>query len=377
MATTVLTGITWEHARGYESVAAAARAYRAVAPDVEVRWEQRSLQAFADQPLESLVERYDLLIIDHPHIPLAAERGLFLRLDGVGHDDELDVLASQSVGASHETYAHAGGQWGLATDAAAQVAAYRPDLLPEPPRDWAAVFALAEQGRVLWPYKPVDSFSSLVTVAAGNGEEPMRSPGVFLTADALAEAMETLRRLARLVPAENCAWNPIQAANALSSGDRFAYVPLLYGYTNYSRAGFRHRRLKYTDIPSSRRGVQGSILGGAGIAVSARTLHPEQAIAHAFWLDSAPVQEGVYYDAGGQPGNAVAWESDRTNGDCLEFFRGTRSTLEGAYVRPRFTHYIELQNVLSEFVTEALLGRLTDDQLRARLDEGVEEWLVD
>ncbi len=374
--TTILRGITWEHARGYGSVAAAAEAYRAVAPDVEVRWEQRSLQAFADQPLEQLVEEYDLLVIDHPHIPLAAEHGLFLRLDGTGHDDELAVLAGQSVGASHETYAHDGGQWGLATDAAAQVAAYRPDLLPEPPRDWAGVLALAAEGRVLWPYKPVDAFSSLVTVASGNGEEPMRAPGVFLSPDALGEAMETLRRLARLVPEGNSAWNPIQAADALSDGDRYAYVPLMFGYTNYSRAGFRAHRLRYIDIPASREGVRGSLLGGAGIAVSARTRHPEQAVDHAFWLDSAEVQEGVYYDAGGQPGNAVAWDSDRTNADSLDFFRGTRATLEGAYVRPRFVQYIELQNALSEHVTAALCGRLTDDALRERLDEGVQEWLV-
>lgn len=372
----VLKGITWEHARGYDSVAASARAYRAVVPDVEVQWEQRTLQAFADQPLESLVDEYDLLIIDHPHIPLAAERGLFARLDGVGHDDTLAVLAAQSVGRSHETYAHAGGQWGLATDAAAQVAAYRPDLIAEPPRDWPGVLALAEQGRVLWPYKPVDAFSSLVTVAAGNGEEPMRSAGVFLSAEALAEAMDTLRRLAAFVPQENSTWNPIQAADALSGGDRFAYVPLMFGYTNYSRTGFRANRVKYIDIPASRRGVHGSLLGGAGIAVSATARHREQAIAYAFWLDSAEVQEGVYYDAGGQPGNAEAWESDRTNADSLDFFRGTRATLEGAYVRPRFVDYIPLQNALSESVTQALLGRLTDEQLRMRLDEGVEEWLV-
>jgi multiple sugar transport system substrate-binding protein len=373
--TVVLRGITWEHARGYGSVAAAAEAYREVAPDVEVRWEFRSLQAFADQALEQLVEDYDLLVIDHPHIPLAAEHGLLAPLDGAGHDEELAVLAGQSVGLSHESYRHQGRQWGLATDAAAQVAAYRPDLLPEPPRDWPAVLELAAEGRVLWPYKPVDAFSSLVTVASGNGEEPMRRPGVFLSPDALGEAMEVLRKLARLVPEENRAWNPIQAADALSTGDRFAYVPLAFGYTNYSRAGFRQHRLRYTDIPSSRNGVNGSLLGGAGIAVSARTRHPEQAIAHAFWLDSAEVQEGVYYDGGGQPGNAVAWESDRTNADSLDFFRGTRATLEGAYVRPRFVHYIELQNTLSGLVTDALLGKLPDDELRVRLDEGVAEWL--
>lgn len=370
-----LRGITWEHARGYGSVAASARAYREVAPGVEVRWEQRSLQSFADQALEDLVEQYDLLVIDHPHIPHAAEHGLLARLDGVGHDDELALLQAQSVGASHATYAHAGGQWGLATDAAAQVAAYRPDLLPEPPRDWAGVIALAEKGRVLWPYKPVDAFSSLVTVAAGNGEEAMRAPGRFLTADALAEAMDLLRRLARLVPDDNRAWNPIQTADALSTSDRYAYCPLLFGYTNYSRAGFRSHRLRYVDIPTSRRGVSGSLLGGAGIAVSARTRALPEAIDYAFWLDSAAVQEGVYYDGGGQPGNAVAWESDRTNADSLDFFRGTRETLEGAYVRPRFARYIDLQNALSEHVTDALVGRLTDDELRARLDEGVEQWL--
>lgn len=374
--TKILRGITWEHARGHGSVVAAAEAYRRVAPDVEVRWEYRSLQAFADLALEKLVEAYDLLVIDHPHIPVAAERGLLAHLDGVGFDAELEVLAGQSVGASHASYAHGGHQWGLATDAAAQVAAYRPDLLPEPPRDWAAVLDLATEGRVLWPYKPVDAFSSLITMASGAGEEPMRQAGVFLTEEGLSGAMETLRRLAALVPSENSTWNPIQTADALSAGDRYAYCPLLFGYTNYSRAGFRSNRLKYVDIPAQRGRVDGSLLGGAGIAVSAYTRHPDDAVAHAFWLASAEVQEGVYYDGGGQPGNAVAWESDRTNTDSLDFFRGTRSTLEGAYVRPRHVQYIDLQNELSPLVTDALEGRLSDDRLRERLDEGVAKWLV-
>jgi len=363
-----LTGITWEHARGHGSVAAAALAYRDVAPGVEVRWEQRSLQAFADQPLEDLVARYDLLVIDHPHIPHAAESGLFAPLDGAGHDDELATLASQSVGASHATYAYAGRQWALATDAAAQVSAFRPDLLAQAPADWAEVLELAASGRVVWPYKPVDAFSSLVTVASGHGEEPMRTPGVFLSAEGLERAMAILRALAALVPAECATWNPIQAADALSDGDRFAYAPLLFGYSNYSRAGFRAHRLRYVDIPVAPRGVAGSLLGGAGIAVSSRSAHRAEAVAHAFWLASAPVQRGAYYDGGGQPGNAVAWEDDRVNADSLDFFRGTRATLEGAYVRPRSTRYIGLQNEASPLVTEALQGRWTDGELRVRLD---------
>jgi multiple sugar transport system substrate-binding protein len=359
--TTRLKGMTWEHARGYGSVVAAAAAYREVAPDVEVEWEFRSLQAFADHPIEDLVERYDLLVIDHPHIPIAAAHGLFARLDAVGHDDDLETLASQSVGLSHASYAIDGHQYGLATDAAAQVAAYRPDLIAEPPRDWPSVLALAREGRVLWPGKPIDAFSSLITVSANAGAHPMPVTGGFLPeADALA-AFDLLHELAAHVPADNLDWNPIQAADALASGDRFAYSPLLFGYTNYARSGFRDNRLRYIDIPRGAEGVNGSLLGGAGIAVSAQTAHLAAAVDHAFWLASAPVQAGVYFDGGGQPGNAVAWESDRTNDLTLDFFRGTRATLEGAYLRPRHPSYIELQDAASPVVTRALRGELSDD----------------
>jgi multiple sugar transport system substrate-binding protein len=361
--------MTWEHARGYGSVVAAAEAYRAVRPGVEVQWEFRSLQAFADHPIDQLVDEYDLLVIDHPHIPLAAEQGLFAPLDGVGHDDELAVLATQSVGRSHESYQHLGHQWGLATDAAAQVAAFRPDLIDEPPRDWPAVLELAREGRVLWPAKPIDAFSSLVTVSANAGASPMSGDGTFLPErDALA-TLELLHELAALVPAVNLTWNPIQAADALAEGDRFAYSPLLFGYTNYSRDGFRAHRLRYIDIPSGPRGVSGSLLGGAGIAVSARSRHLVDAREHAFWLASAPVQRGVYFDGGGQPGNAVAWEDDRTNAETLDFFRGTRATLEGAYLRPRTAQYIELQDRLSPLVTQTLAGELTDGQCIARMND--------
>jgi multiple sugar transport system substrate-binding protein len=360
--TVILRGITWEHARGYGSVLASADAHRTVAPHVEVHWDFRSLQAFADQPIEVLANEYDLLVIDHPHIPLAAEAGLLARLDGRGFDDELVTLAGQSVGRSHESYRYGGHQYGLATDAAAQVAVYRPDLIDEPPRDWGSVLELARQGRVLWPSKPIDAFSSLVTVLAQNGTPPMHDDG-FLSHERSAYGLDLLRELSSLVPADNLEWNPIQTADALAVGDTFAYSPLLFGYTNYSRAGFRPHRLKYTDIPAGREGVSGSLLGGAGIAVSAHTSQLDEAVAYAFWLDSAATQEGVYFEGGGQPGNSAAWDSDRTNDLTLDFFRGTRATLEGAYLRPRHPGYIALQDELSPLVTAWLRRELSDVRL--------------
>lgn len=376
MSKTVLKGMTWEHERGYGSVVAAAKAYSALNPDIEVRWEYRSLQAFADQPLEVMAKQYDLLVIDHPHIPHAAEEGILSPLDGFGHDAELAVLARQSVGKSFESYSHSGQQWGLASDAAAQVAAYRPDLIKQPPRNWTEVLSLAEEGKVIWPYKPVDSWSSLITIASGNGEEPMRTPGLFLTRPALEQAFVLMTNLAKLVPSDNQDWNPIQAADRLSQGNEFAYCPLLFGYTNYSRDGYREHKLIFTDIPESKNGVRGSLLGGAGITVSAHSKNRQAAIDYAFWLSSADVQSGVYFDGGGQPGNSKAWEDERINALSENFFRNTRASLEGSYLRPRHVNYIELQNELSQLVTDALVGKMSLDELEEALNSGVSKWLA-
>ena len=372
---TVLRGITWEHSRGYDCMVASSKHYAGLTPDVRVEWQFRSLQAFADAPIERLAADYDLLVIDHPHIPEAAEGGHFARLDGVGFDTELATLAAQSVGRSHQSYAHHGHQYGLASDAAAQVAVYRPDLLPDPPRDWAGVLDLARDGRVLWPTKPIDAYSSMITMAANAGTPPASVPGEFLAADDLLPVLERMHELSALVPEVNRTQNPIEVAEMLSTGDRWLYAPLAFGYTNYSRPGFRPGRLRYTDIPRGVAGVAGSLLGGAGIAVSAASAHLDEARAFAFWVASAEAQSGIYYDGGGQPGNAAAWADDRLNADSLDFFRGTRATLEGAYLRPRSTGYIDFQDRVSPWITQALDGELGDAALVRRLNTAAAELL--
>jgi multiple sugar transport system substrate-binding protein len=385
--TVILRGITWEHPRGYDCQVACSTAFGLLHPDIVVRWEYRSLQAFADAPIEDLAERYDLLVVDHPHIPLAAAAGAFARLDGAGFDDELAALAGQSVGRSHESYAHEGHQYGLASDAAAQVSAHRPDLLAAPPTTWDEVLELAADGRVVWPLKPIDAYSSLITIAGnrastGHGEAPTSRPGHFLAEEDTLAALADMRRLAELVPAVNLEQNPIEVAEMLVSDDSSAYSPLLFGYSNYSRVTFRQHRLQYGDIPTVvpaapdlPRSVSGSLLGGAGIAVSAHTSHLDEARRYAFWVASAHAQRSVYFDGGGQPGNAAAWDDDRLNRETLDFFRRTRRTLEAAYVRPRTPGYIEFQDRVSPWVTETIAGRMPEATLARRLNEAAAELL--
>lgn len=371
----VLHGMTWDHPRGYDCIVAASAEY-ARKTGVEIRWEKHPLSAFEAAPIEQLAAQHDLIVMDHPHIPQAAEAGAFAQLDGHGYDDALAELAAQAVGGSHESYSYGGHQYGLATDAAAQVAMYRPDLLSDPPRDWDAVLELAADRRVVWPSNGVHALSSLVTLTANAGSPPTSEPGVFLDEEIALGALDLMHRLAELIPHENLAQNPIDVAEMLATSDAYAYSPVGYGYVNYSRPGFRANRLQHIDIPAGRAGVAGSQLGGAGIAVSATASDLDAARAFAIWLASADVQRGIYYDNSGQPGYAPAWDDDRLNDDSLDFFRGTRATLEGASIRPRFAGWPEFQNRASVWTSQAMHREITDDELFTRFRAAAEELLT-
>jgi len=371
-----LRAVTWEHERGHGSLTAAAARYREL-KGVEVTIAARSLQAFADAPLADVTDGFDLVVLDHPHIPHAASTGLLVALDGIGHDGELAGLAQHSVGQSHASYAHAGRQWGLAHDAAAQVAAYRPDLLTDPPRIWDDVLELARDGRVLWPAKPIDAFSSLCTLAAHAGANAPVGQGTYLPADSVLQCLETMHQLAALVPRECLTQNPIDVAERLAGDEGFAYAPLLFGYTNYSRQGYRRHRVRYVDMPVRAAGVAptGSLLGGAGLAVLRSSGQIPAAVNFAFWVAGREAQCGAYFDGGGQPGHAAAWDDSRLNEATLDFFRGTRATLEGAWVRPRALQFIDFQGEISGLVTACLRREIADKQFIAAMDAASARWL--
>ena len=57
-------GLTWDHPRGYRALEAAAAADTAM----NLRWERQSLEGFEAHPIADLAQRYDLIVLDHPHL---------------------------------------------------------------------------------------------------------------------------------------------------------------------------------------------------------------------------------------------------------------------------------------------------------------------
>lgn len=364
-----LKGMTWFHPRGYDPMVAASERF-AAETGVDIAWDKRSLQDFESFPVEELAAQYDLIVIDHPHVGQITREGCLLPLDGAGHDDELRALARASVGPSFPSYHYAGHQWGLPIDAATQVQAYRPDRLEGPVKALEDVLALATRGAVLLALRPPHSLMCFFTLAAHLGHSCHHRGDRLIAREHGLEVMDWLARLASLMPEDAYGADPIAVFEQMAEADSTAVLtPFVYGYVSYSLAGFRPARIAFGDMPViAGRPPVGSAIGGTGIAVSARTAHPEAARNFAFFVAGERIQTGDYAKAGGQPGHAAAWESDAVNRPVLDFYRNTRATLEGGWLRPRHDGYMDFQQAASAALTEGLRNREPHSQVLETLD---------
>lgn len=375
MAEIALRGMTWDHARGFDPMVATAAAYAAAHPGVTITWEKRSLQAFADRPIGEMAGTYDLMVIDHPHVGEVARTGQLLALDTLGRDAEMAALAAGSVGLSHASYAFDGHQWALAIDTATPVACFRPDRLDRAPRLWAGVIELARQGEVAFALVPINALMCVFGIARNLGHAVAEDEARLIAPEAGTEVLELLREIVALIDPRCLALDPIGIYEWLGrTDDAPAYSPFGYGYTNYSRDGYCAFPLRFADAPGIRRDdPSGTVLGGTGIAVSARTRHPDIAADYAFRIAGAECQKGLYFAAGGQPGHAAAWEDEACNAAARDFFRATRRTLETAWLRPRHAGYMGLQDRGGHIVHACLRGEVPVAATLAALDAAYRE----
>lgn len=369
----ILKGITWNHSRGFTPMTATAQRFAELNAGVEITWEKRSLQAFADQPIDSLAETYDLLVLDHPWAGFAARTRAILPLDEVLPASFLEDQKANSVGASYLSYSQEGHQWALAIDAATPVAAYRPDLIVERrlhlPKTWEQLLEFARAGWVTMPGVAIDTLMNFYMLCSTLGEDVCQEPDRVVSPEIGATALRMLRELSELLGPEIFSRNPIQVYQAMTEGDDFAYCPFAYGYSNYSRRGYARQSLVFDDLVTVDGRRCRSTLGGTGLAISARSTHPEIAARYAGFVASPGVQRTLYTDAGGQPGHRVAWQDAHVNRNTANFFRNTLPALDRAFLRPRYHGHMHFQDDAGAPIREYLMNGGDERVLLQHLDQ--------
>ena len=371
----VLKGIAWDHPRGFDPMVATAKEFANRYPEVEIVWDKRPLQAFADRPIENMAFEYDLMVIDHPHVGEASRKNLLLELDSFNEfKDKIDILSKNSVGLSYQSYNFNNHQYALAIDAAAPVAAYKIGALDELPFTFEQVLSLAEKSLVIWPAKPVDAISCFNTIAANIGHAINSTEHEFIDRGIGITVLQMMKKLSNLVPKDCLEMNPINALDYMSSNNDKIYCPLLYGYSNYSRKNFRDGLIKFTNIPSFDENInncKGAQIGGTGLAISKETKNIEIALEYVFWVASEECQKNSYYYSGGQPAHIEAWKDKNINNNCNNFFINTLKTLENAWLRPRFDGYMYFQDIAGTIINDYLKN---DKQADITIDKIIMEF---
>jgi multiple sugar transport system substrate-binding protein len=350
-ASTHLNILCWDHPRCMQPMRAAVRAYGEARPEVKIMARTRPLAAFNDQPIEDAVGGCDLVVFDHPMVPRAAEVGALLPVDG----------PAPAVGASAQSYEWAGRGWGLAADAACQVAAARNDLLDgldaEPPVTWDDALALARRhpDRVALPLTPSDALCALMSVSAAvTGPElpydALHPQGVDVLAELVAHVDERCSTLA-----------PPVLLDRLATTDDWAYVPLTFGYAHV--AGVR-----WCDAPTLGH-APGSVLGGAGLGVVAETAARDEALRFARWYCEASTQRDVVLVHGGQPASQAVWDDPTADAVVGGFLTATRHTMDAARVRPRAPWWPRFQQCAGLTLHRMLVTRASATRIHRTLTE--------
>lgn len=375
-------GLTWDHPRGFNALAAAAAALDPAV--LTITWSKQPLEGFESHPIDDLAARFDIVVIDHPHVGEAVAKDCFVPLEDLFSEAEIARWAGATIGPCLSSYRYAGRHWALPLDAATQVMACLPERLDgEIPTTWAEVTRLAVRRPVALSLAGPHAILSFMSLCVALGEPPAsRDPGVLVSAATGTAALDILAGLAATTPAWTKSHNPIGLLEALARGEDLALVPLVYGYVNYAVPSDPARqKVQFSNAPVIEgQGRPGSTLGGTGIAVSRRAKVTPALLDHLRWLMSGEAQTGFIPAHDGQPSRRDAWADDAVNARWGGFYRDTAATLDAAWVRPRFDGYIPFQTKASAILREALdegapaaatLARLQDAYAAAR-PEGAE-----
>ena len=369
-----LKGITWNHSRGFLPMVATAQRFSELHPDVQITWEKRSLQQFADFSIQELAERFDLLVIDHPWAGFAAKTKSIIPLDNYLPEAYLIDQQKNSVGTSYESYHYDGHLWALPIDAATPVAASRPDLLAKKglrlPESFEDLMALANLGLVAFAGIPIDVLMNFYTLCCSLGEDPCQNDDQVVSNETGIQALQLYRRLASKMDPANFNRNPIQVYEAMTQTDDIAYCPFAYGYANYSREGYARKTLHFHDMISldGKTNLR-STLGGTGLAISSKCKEIAIAAAYAEYVGSGDCQQTLFFESGGQPGHLSAWKNEEVNRRSHNYFSNTLPALQRAFLRPRYHGSMYFQDHAGDVVRDYLMKGSSELQVMAALNE--------
>lgn len=371
-----LKGISWDHKRGYNPLIYCSKDFNKINPEIEIEWDKRSLKDFGNFPVEKLAENYDLLIIDHPFSGEATKKNILVNLRDYINEDFLNDLSSNSIGKTFESYSFDNKLIALPVDAAAIVSAANHKWFENTnltiPKNLKEVIELKKKlpidKKILISLCSTDIWCVLLSLCATKTDGEFIDVKNGFKTEITTESIDLIKELISLSDNNPLELNPINILDLMGEDENYVYSPLLFGYVNYSINGEYKNLINFYDAPLEQNGKTSALLGGAGIAISSCSKLKSEAAKFIEYVSSEEVQKDNYFYYGGQPSHLKAWLSERLNKDSNDFFKNTFSTLDNAYVRPRFPGWNCYQDEASVLLHENIKNNVCSKNIVINLN---------
>jgi len=347
-----ISGLTWDHPRGFNALNEAARLHGSDQP--LIRWHKQPLEGFESAPISSLAAKYDLVVLDHPHVGEAVAENCLIPIDELFAADHIDAWRAQTIGPALSSYHFDGNLWALPLDVATQLVVRRADVFGFAPAEWDEVTEMAARRPVALSVAGPHAILSLFSLAGSWGFVP--GEDAMLPDSIIARALELMAQWYERRPKGSEMLNPIAMSEIMAASDDIALVPLMFGYVNYARPVAPGKPLAFSDTPRQDDGY-GGILGGTGVGFSRRKSPGDDILDHVVWLMDEDTQTRFMPHHDGQPSARAAWEDEQVNADWGGFYEAAADTARSALLRPRFDGYVAFQAAASATIRDALENR--------------------
>ena len=330
---TTLRALGWDHPRCTAPMRACSEAWQRLHPEVELVWENRSLTAFGDEPLEEVAHRYDLA---HDRPPVLrhrrddrdaaavrrpararAARGARRRLDRP--EPRLVLVPRPAVGARDRR--RPARSRPCATTCSAAAALRRPGTTCErsPARARAASRSRSR------PHRPCARSSRCARTRAAPRPRIPRGSSSRVSGSRRSSCSPSCTASG---PPDALAWEQPDVLGRLASGDELVYVPLVFGFVTYARAD----RVPHP-VPLPRHRLGGSRAGRRRSSAAPdspcprRARMPSEAAAFAAFASGAEAQRTLVGPVGWPAGQPHGLERTRAR-------RASRTASSPARSRP-------------------------------------------
>ena len=329
----------------------------------------RPLTAFNDQPLDELSPLCDVMIIDYPHMGQALAEGAITDIHDIADNDALTAIKKSMIGQAQESFVVGDTMPAVASDAACQVSAYRPEKLQQlgwdnPPTDWDAVLQLQQQhpDSVAFSLYPSDIICAVMGYCQSKGHAPDVDGQFFPNIDIAREAIDFIKALSKNVP-DFCWENTPQGVFKIAeANDAIAFIPYTFAYTRKTQPAEGNWR--FCPLPSGHIGI----MGGAGMAVSSQSHEQQKAADFILWYcgEAGQLIAGRH---GGQPSGVVAWQDSESDSNTNGFYSDLYDAQEKSFVRPLAPWWPNAQQVIGQALNTLVREQKDSDHIVKTIEQ--------